>query len=449
MVLFFSWISYISGSLILLTLVSETRASSPGGFIGTRNTQFVLNDSVFFFNGFNSYWMMHIAADPIQRYKVSNVFRDAAGAGLTVCRTWAFSDGGYLALQISPGTYDERVFQALDFVISVAGKNGIRLILSLVNNYNDFGGRTQYVQWAKNSGVQINNNDDFYTNSVVKGYYKDHVKRVLTRFNTITGTVYKDDPTIMAWELMNEPRCDVDYSGKTVNGWIQEMAAYVKSIDNKHLVEAGMEGFYGDSMPEKKQNNPGYQVGTDFISNNLINEIDFATFHAYPDIWLSGQSENSQMAFLQKWMESHWTDSRMILKKPLAFAEFGKSNKDPGFSISVRDSFMNTIYSNIYNFARNGGTIGGGLVWQIVAEEMESYDDGYEIVLSQNPSTRKLINEQSHLMTELSHMLGRPQGTVRQLNSLRHGHPSNEPLRQISNRPNGRNHRRKGRKSVL
>nr|CAN71607.1 hypothetical protein VITISV_015565 [Vitis vinifera]CAN71993.1 hypothetical protein VITISV_023481 [Vitis vinifera] len=89
----------------------------------------------------------------------------------------------------------------------------------------------------------------------------------------------------MAWELINEPRCQVDYSGKTLNGWIQEMASFVKSIDSNHLLTVGMEGFYGDSMPEKKAINPGYQVGTDFISNHLIKEIDFSTIHAYPDIW--------------------------------------------------------------------------------------------------------------------------------------------------------------------
>lgn len=70
-----------------------------------------------------------------------------------------------------------------------------------------------------------------------------------------------------------------------LQAWIQEMAPYVKTIDKKHLVAVGMEGFYGDSIPDKKQYNPGFQVGTDFISNNLINEIDFATIHAYPDNW--------------------------------------------------------------------------------------------------------------------------------------------------------------------
>lgn len=63
------------------------------------------------------------------------------------------------------------------------------------------------------------------------------------------------------------------------------MASYVKSMDNKHLLEIGMEGFYGDSVIDRKQINPGYQVGTDYISNNLVKEIDFATIHAYPGVW--------------------------------------------------------------------------------------------------------------------------------------------------------------------
>ncbi|KAK6116723.1 hypothetical protein DH2020_049543 [Rehmannia glutinosa] len=378
------------------------------GFVQTRGTQFVLNDTPFLFNGFNAYWMMHvIASQPTERYKVSNVFRESAAAGLTVCRTWAFSDGGDQALQISPGVYDEYVFQALDFVVSEAAKYKVRLILSLSNNYQDFGGRPQYVNWARTIGVQLSSDDDFYTNEVVKGFYKNHVQIVLTRINTITGVAYKDDPTIMAWELINEPRCQSDYSGNTVNAWVQEMASHVKSIDKKHLLEIGMEGFYGDSIPDRKQYNPGYQVGTDFISSNLIKEIDFTTIHAYPDAWLSAQNDDAQMAFMRRWMTSHWTDSRTILKKPMVFTEFGKSNKDPGFSISSRDAFLNSVYNSIYSFARGGG-IGGGLVWQIVGEGMESYSDGYEIVLSESPSTSSIISQQSRQMIALQHKMSRP-----------------------------------------
>ncbi|KAL8250735.1 hypothetical protein R6Q59_034428 [Mikania micrantha] len=375
-------------------------------YVQIKGTNFVINGSPFMFNGFNAYWMMNVATDPSQRSKVTQVLQDAANAGLSVCRTWAFADGpDDKALQISPGVYNERVFQGLDFVVAEARKYGLRLILSFVNNYKDFGGRPQYVEWARSSGVQVHSDDDFYTNPIVKGYYKNHVERVITRVNTITNIAYRDDTTIMSWELINEPRCQVDNSGRMVNDWVQEMAVYVKSLDPHHLLENGMEGFYGDSMPERKQINPGYQVGTDFISSNFVKEIDFATIHAYPDQWLSGQNEDSQMTFMQKWMSSHYEDSKTVIKKPLVIAEFGMSSKDPGYSINKRDSYMVAVYRNIYTDARTGGTVCGCLVWQLVAAEMDSYRDGYEIVLSENPTTDGIISQQSRAMSTLSHSL--------------------------------------------
>ncbi|KAH0660890.1 hypothetical protein KY290_029622 [Solanum tuberosum] len=364
----------------------------------------MLNESPFYANGFNAYWLMLIGSDPSQRHKVSSVLQDAASHGLTVGRTWAFSDAGYSPLQFSPGVYNENMFQGLDYAIHEAGKNGIKLILSLVNNYNDFGGKNQYVNWAKSQGQSLTSDDDFYTNSVVKGYFKNHIKAVVTRNNSISGIAYKDDPTIMAWELMNEPRCSSDLSGSTVQSWISEMASYTKSIDSNHLVEAGLEGFYGNSDTQK---NPNFQVGTDFIANNQIPEIDFATAHSYPDQWLTGQDDEAQLNFLTNWLKVHIEDSQTILKKPIIFAEFGKTTKGPGFTPQQRDLIFNTVYSSIFSSAKGGGAAAGGLFWHILAEGMDSFKDGYEIILSESSSVSDIIIEQSKRLNKIRKMYAR------------------------------------------
>ena len=67
-------------------------------------------------------------------------------------------------------------------MISEAGKSGIRLILSLANNWKEFGGKNQYVEWAKGRGQHVNNEDDFFTNSLVKQFYKNHIKVIKWEF---------------------------------------------------------------------------------------------------------------------------------------------------------------------------------------------------------------------------------------------------------------------------
>ena len=52
-----------------------------------------------------------------------------------------------------------------------------------------------YVKQILNSA----NHDLFYTDATVKAAYKAYVKTFVTR--------YLNEPTIMAWELANEPRC--------------------------------------------------------------------------------------------------------------------------------------------------------------------------------------------------------------------------------------------------
>ncbi|KAL5557332.1 hypothetical protein UlMin_039568 [Ulmus minor] len=397
--------------LLLLILIHQksfhTFVEASDGFIRTLGPHFVLNGSPYYANGFNAYWLMYMASDPSQKSKVSNAFREASSHGLTVARTWAFSDGGYSPLQYSPGSYNEQMFKGLDFVVAEARKYGIKLILSLVNNYENLGGKKQYVNWARNQGQYLTSDDDFFRNPVVKGYYKNHVYTVLNRYNTFTGIHYKDDPTIMAWELINEPRCTSDPSGRTIQAWIKEMAYHVKSIDRNHLLEVGLEGFYGQSTPQRKSLNPSFDIGTDFIANNLVHGIDFATVHCYPDQWVSSSNDQSQLSFLNNWLNTHIQDSQRMLRKPLLITEFGKSSKDPGFNTYQRDQLFNIVYNKIYSSAKRGGVAAGGLFWQLLTEGMSSFGDGYEIVLSQSPSTANIIAQQSHKLYRIRKFFAR------------------------------------------
>lgn len=66
--------------------------------------------------------------------------------------------------------------QALDFVISEARKYKIRLILSLINNWDSYGGKPQYVKWGKDAGLNLTSDDDFFSHPTLRSYYKAHVK---------------------------------------------------------------------------------------------------------------------------------------------------------------------------------------------------------------------------------------------------------------------------------
>lgn len=75
--------------------------------------QFVVDGHPFYVNGFNTYWLMVFAADQSTRGKITELFQQASAVGLTVCRTWAFNDGQWRALQKSPSVYDEEIFKVL------------------------------------------------------------------------------------------------------------------------------------------------------------------------------------------------------------------------------------------------------------------------------------------------------------------------------------------------
>lgn len=116
------------------------------GFVCTNVTHFFINAddgdcnksssaSSLYLNGWNSYWLLGASATG-KKDKVSKMLRRGREMGMMVCRTWAFSDGGPNALQISPGRFNEKVFQVgrFFFLILISGFEYSGLIFLLLGS---------------------------------------------------------------------------------------------------------------------------------------------------------------------------------------------------------------------------------------------------------------------------------------------------------------------------
>ena len=69
------------------------------------------------------------------------------------------------------------MWQGLDYVIAEARRQGIRLILCLVNNLQAYGGKTQYVKWAWEEGLGLSaSNDSFFFDPSIRDYFKNYIK---------------------------------------------------------------------------------------------------------------------------------------------------------------------------------------------------------------------------------------------------------------------------------
>lgn len=338
---------------------------------------------------------------------MSEMMKRGTEMGLTVCRTWAFYDGDAPnSLQISPGVFNEQVFQGLDYVIVEARKHGIRLILSLVNNLKAFGGKAQYVKWAQEAGINVSySTDSFFSHPIIKDYYKAFVKAIITRKNSLSGVKYSEEPAIFAWELMNEPRCESSTSAPVLEAWIKEMAAFVKSLDPKHLVTVGLEGFYGLKTSENSTVNPGEwaaSLGSDFLRNSATDNIDFASVHAYPHSWIPLADLEGKIDYLSLWVDAHVRDGEDVLKKPVLFTEVGSPLRMKQQGSYDRDIVLQTVYDKIYASAKKREAGSGALVWQLLVEGLEDYSDQFSFIARDHPSTYKLILEQSCRLQNLS-----------------------------------------------
>ena len=366
----------------------------------------MLDDKPFYSVGVNSYFLQNLAAYGDTNH-LDEIFGEAKLLGVTTIRTWGFFDSAdssnAAVIQYAPGKFSEKGLKALDLVISKAREYSIRLIIPLVNNWEDYGGMNQYVSWYSHmfptstntfqkveqkiiEGAEGRNyrffissshtHDDFYTNTTIKQWYRDYASMLLNRVNTVTNVRYEDETAILAWELANEARSS-DRTGTIVANWMAEMSTFIKSIDQNHLISSGEEGLDVTSSPYsniESYNNQAWLFngsgGSSFERNILLPDIDIGSIHCYPDNW--GLDGNQAV----RWLTDH---NRIAIdaRKPLILGEVGKLFKQNFFFTSLfNEAFVNNL--------------SGVLLWQFVYDWRKN-NDGYAFAYPADTTICELI----------------------------------------------------------
>lgn len=236
--------------------------------------QFDIDGTTSYFAGTNAYW----AAFWKDRADVDLVMGQLKQSGLKVLRCWGFNDISF-ENQTSEVWFQSFIegqppvintgpngLQQLDAVVASAEKHGIKLIIPFVNNWDDYGGMSAYLAYYGG------NASTWYTSEVIQAQYQTYIAAVVSR--------YKHSKAIFAWELANEARCEkCDFS--IITNWATRTSAYIKRLDHHHMVTLGDEGWFngggdGSSIYTGKD-------GIDFVANLKIKDLDFGTFHMYPE----------------------------------------------------------------------------------------------------------------------------------------------------------------------
>lgn len=361
---------FIQIVIVIVTIAVQSLAPSVAlahddghqdNFVRRDGSKLTLNGKEFRFGGTNNYYLMYMS-----QFMVDDVIDKAAAQGYKVLRTWGNLEIGNqdgsnstngkqngIYFQYWNGTapaYNDGAdgMQKLDYVIYKAGQKGLKLVIPFTNNWNAFGGADQYVRWANGTY-----HDEFYSSTLIKGWFKNWINHLLNRVNTYTGIKYKDDPTIMTWELANEPRCKYtdqyptsgNCTTKTLIKWADEMSTYTKKLDKNHLVSVGDEGFYCTPGTTDWTENCG--EGVDTIAFTKLKNIDVMSYHLYPELW------SKDIPWTLNWIERHAKEAKKLNKAVMA-GEFGVTDQNT----------RNAIYKQWTDLMLKTST-NGGLFWML------------------------------------------------------------------------------------
>lgn len=359
----------------------QVRAQS---FVQRDGQQFTIDGKPYYYIGAN-YWygsVLGLEKDPqrgIVRLKKELDFLKSKGVNNLRVLGGAEGEGlvnGFPrvgpAMQSDKGTFNASVLTGLDILLDEMAKRDMKAIIFFSNNWEWSGGFLQYLNWngllsdsILHAKMEWNDMRDiisgFYSCKPCIDDYQQQVRLIINRKNTVNGKRYIDDPTIMAWELANEPRTMRPSANKNYLEWSTETAALIKSMDKNHLLTTGHEGYVGTESMDV------------FSEMHKDKNIDYLTIHIWPRNWgwfTNGTMENSfdevVIPKTRDYIRDH-IDAAEKLNKPLVIEEFGMPRDCNQFAPTTSTKFRDDYYREIFNTWKTsietGGPVAGINFW--------------------------------------------------------------------------------------
>jgi hypothetical protein len=224
--------------------LAAPRAATSGPFVQRTGDRLTLAGKPYRFGGANIEWLGLVGygpADPTgphyaSNFEIDDALTTAKDMGVRVVRSQTMGDsvGCPQCLEPTLGQFNGAAFERIDYALRAARARGIKVIPTIVGDDAQGGGTgCVYLRWR---GIDVPNcsltdMDPFWTDQAVLGDVEEHVKALLDHVNVYTGVPYKNDPTILGWDLLN--------GGGSPTPWTRQLAQYVRSLDPNHLVLSG------------------------------------------------------------------------------------------------------------------------------------------------------------------------------------------------------------------
>lgn len=275
------------------------------------------------------------------------------------------------SLQVAPGVYNDTILAGLDYFMNELRERDMTAVLYLNNSWEWSGGYSVYLQWSGHGDAVVPAVDgwpaymeyvkQFPKSDSAKALFANHVNYIVSRTNRYNQIKYVDDPTIMSWQIGNEPRAFSDENKEPFARWMADVAAQIKSLDPNHMVSSGSEGAWGCEMDMNL-----------FEKIHADPNINYLNIHIWPYNWgwmkadsltelLPRAKENTK-----KYIDDHMVIARKY-SKPIVLEEFGFPRD--GFSFSkeapttARDEYYRYVFDLIRQDRESGGLFAGCNFW--------------------------------------------------------------------------------------